>query len=75
VEHGAGIEQLGIEAEFLALAGEGSEVEDAAGVVEEQLGLGVAYELLDLAGELGVGDGDTGDRLGGDGGGHGWFLL
>jgi hypothetical protein len=43
--------------ELLALAGEGSEVEDAAGVVEEPLGLGVADELLDLAGELGVGDG------------------
>ena len=65
VEHGTGVEQLRVVVETALLTGKGGEVVDAAGVVVEQLGLGVADELLDLAGELGVGDGDAGN-----GGGH-----
>ncbi len=71
MEHGAGVEQLGVVVEATLVAGEGGEVVDAAGVVEEQLGLGVADELLDLTRELGVGDADAVDEAGGSGG-HGF---
>src|SRR5260370_41555299 len=59
VEHGAGVEEFGVELEAAALACERGEVVDAAGVVEEQIGFGVADELGDLVGEFGVGNGDA----------------
>ena len=66
VEHRAGIEQLAVEAQAALHAGERAEMIDAARMVEEQFGLGVADELGDRPGELAVGDG---------GAWNGWLMV
>jgi hypothetical protein len=58
VKHGSGVEQLAVEFEAAPLTGESCEVVDTAGVVEEQLGLGVADELRDLPSEGTLGNFD-----------------
>src|SRR5439155_17913071 len=45
VEHGAGVKQLGVEAEATALAGEGTPVIDAARVMEQQRRLGISDQF------------------------------
>lgn len=62
VEHRADVEELGIERQTAALAGERAEEEDAIRVVIEELALRVAHELVDLTGEAAIGDGNVGDR-------------
>ncbi|PAV92690.1 hypothetical protein WR25_09954 [Diploscapter pachys] len=61
VEHAAAVQQLCVIFQAQAPAGEGGEIIDAAGVVEQQRRSGVADQLGDLAGHGGVGDVDAGD--------------
>ncbi len=70
VEHRGGIEQFRVVGEPLGVAGQGAEQEHAARVVVEQVGLGVADQVGDLASQGAVGDGDAGD--GGHGGEASW---
>lgn len=62
VEHRADVEELRIEDQTAALAGERAEEEDAVRMMVEELALRVADELVDLTGEATVGNGDVGDR-------------
>ncbi len=57
VEHRAGVEQLPIKLQSAAHSGERAEMVDAARMVEEQVGLGVANVLGDRARQLAVGYG------------------
>ena len=64
VEHGRGVKQFGIEAQPALLSGDGAKEKDPAGVVEQQLGLGIADELCDRAAKLAIGNGHTVDGSG-----------
>jgi hypothetical protein len=72
VEHGSGIKKLGVELQSASLPYERSEAVDAAGVVEQQTGLGIADERGDVLSELAVGNVD---RLGGRNGCGHWGIL
>lgn len=48
VEHGAGVEQLAIENEATSRSRKHSEMVDSAGMIEQQLGFGIANEFPDL---------------------------
>ena len=63
VKHGADIEQFGIDLEPLALAGQRPEQEHSIGVMKEQVGFGVAHQLLHLLGQLAIGHLYTSDDL------------
>jgi hypothetical protein len=56
MEHGAGVEKLGIKAETAALAGERAPVIDAARVMEQQRWLGIPDEFRYFPGELAIGN-------------------
>ena len=58
VEHGAGIEQLGIEAQTAPLAGERAPVIDAARMVEQQRRLGIPDQFGHFARQFAVGNDD-----------------
>jgi hypothetical protein len=56
VEHGAGIEQFGIELQAAMPTCQGPEVVDAAGVMKQQRRFRIPHHLGDLSGQLAVGD-------------------
>jgi hypothetical protein len=62
VEHGAGVEQFRIETQTAMFAGQGAEIVDPAGMMEQQRRLGVSHQLSYVPRQLAVGNADAIDR-------------